>query len=464
MKKILLSAFESGSGKTTITAALLRLLKEKGTDVTGIKCGPDYIDPMFHNFVLNDKNTGGMNVDIFLQGRDKAVDQVAGLNKEAAVFEGAMGYYDGIGGRWENSAYDIARTLDIPVILIVRPHGASLTLAALIKGIAQFKTGSGIKGVILNDCRRSLYDHLKPIIEDETGIEVLGYVPHMKEAVIESRHLGLITAGEVTGLSEKIALISEAMKKSVNIERLIAIMEDGNNRRVREKGQTERSESGKSAGGYGSVRIAVAYDSAFCFYYRSSLNALRKAGAKIVFFSPLKDRGLPKDIQGLYIGGGYPELYLKELSDNISMKKEIKTAIDSGLPTIAECGGFMYLNEGIFDRNNEEKYEMVGIIRGNASFSGKLKRFGYIYLENNSDKQNMLFNEGERIPAHEFHYYDSDDSGEDLSASKALGNTDYRCGFINGSLYAGYPHLELSGEIPLAERFVERAVRYGKQG
>ncbi len=243
------------------------------------------------------------------------------------------------------------------------------------------------------------------------------------------------------------------------------------------------------------IRIAVAYDDAFCFYYRTSLEALRKAGAKLLFFSPIEDKTLPSGISGLYLGGGYPELFLSELSSNESMRKSILSALSAGLPAIAECGGFMYLHSGIFDISGKY-YEMAGFIDGNAYYTGALKRFGYIWLS--SEKDSMLFKRGERIPAHEFHYYESTVLGEDLIAIKAraldekeddnVGNAgDIRetdnikgaggikgrenfgeigftkqitMGYSNEALYAGFPHLELSGELPLAERFIEKAREY----
>ncbi|MCR4656278.1 MAG: hypothetical protein K5770_08640 [Lachnospiraceae bacterium] len=211
------------------------------------------------------------------------------------------------------------------------------------------------------------------------------------------------------------------------------------------------------------VKIAVAYDDAFGFYYRTGLEALKKAGAELLFFSPIEDKELPSGISGLYLGGGYPELFLKELSENKGMKGSILSALNSGLPAVAECGGFMYLHSGIYDVSGEY-YEMTGFIDGSVYYTGALRRFGYVWLS--SDKDSMLLKKGERVPAHEFHYYESTAPGGDFYSIKAGSGAGAEkktpMGYTNGVLYAGFPHLELSGELPLAGRFVERAEEYSE--
>ncbi|MCR4924321.1 MAG: cobyrinate a,c-diamide synthase [Lachnospiraceae bacterium] len=454
-KRIMISAMESSSGKTTVSAALLKLFSEEGYRVSGIKCGPDYIDPMFHKFVTKDTSIGAKNADLFLQGEDRVRELIAlEATKDLLIFEGAMGYYDGIGGTLENSAYDIADRLDIPVLLILKPKGISTTLAALLKGMTDFVEDSHIKAVILNDCSRSLFLHLKPIIEERTGLELLGYIPKIKEARLLSRHLGLKLAGENKDLDKKLDLIVSELKETVNTERLLEL-----SKAVEKSSCSIKIKRSKEA--VKRPKIAIACDSAFCFYYETSLRALEAAGAELLYFSPLSHERLPKDISGLYIGGGYPELHLKELSSNMSMMEDIREAIRQGLPTIAECGGFIYLHDRVLDLNNKNTYDMVGIIRGKASYTGKLVSFGYIDLENTSGTDNMLFKKGEKIAAHEFHYYDSENNGEDLLATKPVGKRSYKNAYISPSLYAGYPHLDLGGKYPLAERFVKRAVEYG---
>ncbi len=470
----MISALTSGSGKTTITAALLMLLKRRGYDVTGIKCGPDYIDPLFHKLITKDDEPGGQNIDFFLQGKTKALKIFEGIDHDMAVAEGAMGFYDGIRGTSGNSAYDIAVSLGIPVILIVKPGGSSLTLAAMIRGILDFRSPMPVKGIILNDCKPSLYEHLRPVIERECGIKVLGYVPHIEGAVIESRHLGLRLTDEPKDIMNRLSLVSDAIEEHVDMDLLMEIFSDVCDC-VSEGRKKSAEKNGKNDGPENSVRIAVAYDRAFCFYYRSSLNALKKAGAELVYFSPLTDHKLPDNIQGLYIGGGYPELYLKELSENKEMLSDVKKRVEEGLPSVFECGGFIYLHEQVFDLRGESEYGMVGFVKGKASCSGSLKNFGYKNIRLNSSDDNMLFRPDEQIPAHEFHYYESDANGDDLIAlrpkiSEAVCLSDRKeeekgslFGYSTGSLYAGFPHLEFSGEIPLAERFTERAREYGKK-
>ncbi len=531
----MISAMSSGSGKTVVTCGLLALLKKRGYHVRSVKCGPDYIDPMFHSRVLG---VEGENADIFLMGEKRVREILCGnpdhtdervgeeesfcevcvsadhtderIGEQSYVLaEGAMGFYDGIGGTADNSAWDIADRTDTPVLLVIRSKGQSLSLAAQVRGFLDFRKPSHISGVILTDCHPSLYAHLRPILEHETGLTVFGYLPSMAEAEIPSRHLGLVTADEISDLRNRFEKIAAQMEKTVDVEGLLMHFRDG----TREEDAAEPEASAFTAGDFGNqsdvpvgdsgkkcdapakdsgnkcdvpvgcagkegamsdkaagngfvpihastvsedvcpCRVAVARDEAFCFYYAESLRALREAGAEPVFFSPVHDKSLPDDISGLYLGGGYPELYAGELSENRKMLAEIREAVNAKMPLIAECGGFLYLQKYLQDESGTV-HEMAGAFSGTGRPTGHLVRFGYLYMTALQDT--LLFRKGEAIPAHEFHHWDTDDNGRDLEAVKARGGQPWKCAYVSDSMYAGFPHISLGGEMPLAERFVER--------
>ena len=443
MRRILIAAMASGSGKTVLTCALLRALQRRGISAESFKCGPDYIDPMFHRRILG---VPGHNLDRFLLGAEGVRRVLNSQRAEAAVVEGAMGYYDGVNGTTEASAWELAAEEDIPVLLAVRPGGSSLTLAAQIRGMLDFRQPNRIAGVVLTMCRPSLYERLRPVLERETGRAVLGYLPPMEEAALPSRHLGLVTADEVSDLSRRFDVIVETLEKTVDIDRLLALA-----------GEACPSEQDRKKAAP-VCRIAVARDEAFCFYYEDSLSRLCEAGAELVFFSPLRDKTLPA-ADGLYIGGGYPELYAKILSENETMRRSVCDAVNAGLPTLAECGGFMYLQKTLTDSEGNA-FPMAGVLPGHCFPAGRLIRFGYAYLT--AAKDSLLLRAGERIPVHEFHHWDSTENGTAFAAEKPDGQR-RRCGYATSTLYAAFPHLHLGGEAPLAERFISAAVTYRKE-
>lgn len=443
MKRLMISAMQSGSGKTSVTCGLLTALQGRGIPVQAFKCGPDYIDPMFHQKVLG---IPSRNLDPFLQGEAGMWRTLSGQTAEIALLEGAMGLYDGIGGTDRASAWQTAVLTDTPVLLVVRPGGASLTLAALVKGVLGFRSPCPIAGILLNDCKPMLYAHLAPILQRETGLPVAGYLPPMPETALKSRHLGLLTADEITDLTARFQLIAEQMEKTVDLDMIMGLMRD-------------IPDTPKPAQSFppARCRIAVARDAAFSFYYADNLDALRNAGAELTFFSPLTDSALPEDADGLYLGGGYPELYAKALGENTGMLSSIRAAIQNGLPTVAECGGFLYVQQTLQDSTGTA-YPMAGVLPGNGVKTERLQRFGYVNLTAEGDS--LLFRTGETAPAHEFHYWDLTANGDDLAAEKPLGNRRWRCGYTSPSLYAAFPHLHFGGALPLAERFVRAAILY----
>lgn len=445
MIQFLLAAPRSGSGKTTMTCALLMALKRRGCPPCAFKSGPDYIDPMFHRAVLGVESR---NLDLFFSAPETVRTLYArgAAGHGAAVCEGAMGFYDGLGGVSDRaSAWHLADTLGLPVLLVAEPKGQSLTLAAELKGLVNFRTPSHIAGILLNNCTARMHALLAPMLEEETGLPVLGFLPKLPEAVIGSRHLGLYTAAEVENLQQKLALLADTAEEHIDWPRLLALCEK------EPPALPARAEMPPAR-----VRIAVAQDEAFCFTYAETLEAFRAAGAEVVFFSPLRDTALPENIGGLYLPGGYPELHAKELSENTSLLREIKQKIESGLPTAAECGGFLYLGQSLTDAEGQS-WPMAGVLPGEAKDAGRLVRFGYAALSADSDS--LLFRAGESFPVHEFHHWDSTANGTALAAKKPVGGAAWRCGFVDEHFYAGFPHLYWAG-TPLPQRFAAAAENY----
>lgn len=474
MIECLITAGSSGSGKTSVVVGLLSLLKKKGYEVGSFKCGPDYIDPMFHRAVMDVESH---NLDLFLASADRVRGfyQRYSAGKTAVICEGAMGYFDGLGGiSDEASAWKVADTLDLPVIAVIDAKGASLSIAAQILGLKSLRQPHHIVGVILNKCSKMLYQRLKPVLEAETGVKLLGCLPYVEGAEFSSRHLGLYTAGEISDLNQRIEKIAEALEDSFDFESFEELCDrdekDSDDSSVAKLGDIEICKAHAKDGedfamdgreNHAKTKIAVARDDAFCFLYEETLDTLKEQGAELMFFSPLHDEKLPEGISGLYLPGGYPEIFAGELSSNEDMLKDIKSAIESGLPTVAECGGFLYLCESLEDENGDI-YEQVGIFKGAATNKEKLVRFGYSLLSQEEDS--LLFRKGEEVPMHEFHYWDAANPGSDLLATKPLGGRSYRCAFATDTLYAGFPHLYLAGKPRLAARFVEKAAAFGRRG
>jgi cobyrinic acid a,c-diamide synthase len=440
----MIAGTNSGCGKTTITCAILRALMDKGLKVAAFKCGPDYIDPMFHTEIIGAKSR---NLDLFLCG-EEATKYLLKKNSEGAdisVIEGVMGLYDGLGV--DNSKYsscDLSNRTKTPVILVVNCRGMSYSIVAMIKGYMTFQENQ-IVGVILNNTSKAMYSRYKESIENHLPIKVLGFMPSQKEAVFESRHLGLVTAEEVTALDEKIAILSEMATENIDLEGLVELAQSAPSLDYPEI-NVEKQEP---------VKIAIARDKAFCFYYEDSLELLRQMGATLIPFSPLGDKSLPKEIDGLILGGGYPELYLEKLANNKTLLKSIKEAVANGLPTYGECGGFMYLGKTITLDNVE--YDMVGAINTHSAMTKRLQNFGYVNLKANED--NLFCEAGGWINGHEFHYASSDDNGSTFKAIKQTGKT-WEGVFGTSSLYAGYPHLHLWGNIDFGKHFLRKCLHY----
>ena len=527
--RLLIAAPASGGGKTTFTCGLLHTLVRRGLRPLACKCGPDYIDPMFHDRVIGAKSR---NLDLFFAS-EQLVRQLLVEDSDACdvtVIEGVMGYYDGIAVSDAASAWDVARSTDTPAVLVVDGRGRARSIAAEVMGFMQLRSPSNIAGVVVNRVSASLYPRLKELIESECGVHVYGYLPKLDDCSLESRHLGLVLADEVADLRQKLDVLADTMDQTVDVDGLLELARGAapicvddrseapampsetprsaaspsaralRSSSIKEEESVQRVSSGTAgasggtpseaprsatspsaralrsssvegeegvqrvssgaagaSGGTYSVRIAVARDAAFCFYYADALRMLEKFGAQLVEFSPISDRALPEGISGLYLGGGYPELHASELSENDAMLASMRAAIEGGMPTVAECGGFMYLHESMEDADGAV-WPMVGIVSGQVFRTPRLGRFGYVTLTAKHD--GLLAEAGDTLQAHEFHYWDSTNPGDAFSAQKPQSTRGWECCISTDTLHAGYPHLYFPGNPKAAQRFVEACRRF----
>lgn len=456
LNRIMIAAPKSGSGKTTITCALLKALKNGGEQVVSYKCGPDYIDPMFHEKVIG---IPSKNLDTFFTGADVTRELFLKnrTEKDFVVIEGVMGLFDGLGGvREEGSSYHLAKVTETPIVLVIDAKGMGRSVIPMLAGFLAYDKEHLIRGVILNKMSKSYYEIIKPMIEDELSIRVLGFLPDQKDIRIESRHLGLVIPNELADIQKQLQVISEELETTVDVDAIKHIAEQASALMGTHKGMSGDSYAEGKKGGR--PVIAVAKDEAFCFYYEDNLLMLQEKGAEIIYFSPVHDTKLPDHCDALLIGGGYPELYVNELSQNISMKNAMKQAFDKGMPVVAECGGFMYLHDAIIDKNGVS-HAMVGVVPATCEYKGKLVRFGYIEIK---EKQRYFLLEGELIKGHEFHYYDSTDNGENCIATKSTTGREYSCVMAGESYWMGFPHLYYPSNPFFAENFVKKAEEYKK--
>jgi cobyrinic acid a,c-diamide synthase len=440
-----------------ITCGLLTAFQLRGVSCRSFKCGPDFIDPMFHKQV---QGIEGGNLDTYFLEKEQVKNQFISLSEgaELSVVEGVMGYYDGVGGNTtQASTYEVACAIDAPAILILDCKGASLSLAAIVKGFLEYKNDSHIAGIILNRTTEMMAKRLAPEFE-ALGVKVYGYLPQCEEASLDSRHLGLVLPAEIGGLKEKLRRLAEIMETTLDIDGLLELAGQSNPLSVSNfnHGENIDLESQEEAD---QVSIGLAMDEAFCFYYQENLELLKRMGAKLIPFSPCKDRKLPEGISGLLLGGGYPELHTNELSENHSMRAEIKEAYERSLPILAECGGFMYLHEEL--STDDGTYQMAGIIGGKVFPTKRLGRFGYIEVY---PKEDLPFlKKGESIRGHEFHYWDSENNGDYMTAVKPGQNRSWDCVHGTNHLMAGFPHFYYPSNPSLPRQFINACKNYKSQ-
>ena len=439
--RLLFAAPASGSGKTTVVCGLLRALKNRGRAVRAFKCGPDFIDPLFHEQVVG-VSSGTLDLFFSDEMQLRRLFCRHASDAEVSLIEGVMGYYDGLGAATEAaSSYAVAKALDAPVILILDSRGQSLSALATLEGFLRFRPDSRVRGVIFNRMSEGVYAALAPEVE-KLGVRSLGFVPRCPELMIESRHLGLVTPGEITDLEQELDALAALLEKTVDLNGLLALANEA---------PALAEPPAPSIPSMPPTKIAVARDEAFCFLYRDNLDLLRDYGAKIAFFSPIHDDALPQGAQGLILPGGYPELYARALAENEPMRQAIREAIENGLPCLAECGGFLYLHRDLEDMEGRF-WPMAGVLDARAYRTQKLGRFGYITL---NAKENTAFLPAEEtVRGHEFHYYESENCGDALHAQKPTGSRAWDCCHAEGLLLMGFPHL-----YPSNPKFIERFLR-----
>ena len=462
--RVMIAAPKSGSGKTIITCGLLTWLKDRGFNVCSYKCGPDYIDPMFHRQVIG---VPGENLDTFFSGREEIRARIAASGSDSAVIEGVMGIYDGVTGEsGAGSCYDAAYVTDTPILLVIDVKGMGQTMLSVIKGILLDDKHCLIRGIALNRISERYYGMMKPHIDKvleeiscERGVSVrlAGGLPDVRGFRLESRHLGLMMPEEIDDLTEQVTAARNLIAENLDTHMLLEIMScagDLSDEQAQNGKPAELTESPRQQ-----VTLAVARDEAFCFYYEENLRMLRQYGIRIEEFSPVCGRRFPEDADGILLGGGYPELHAEELSGNELMREQIRAAIEGGMPCLAECGGFMYLMDDITDEEGV-KHPMCGVIRGSSHNTGRLGRFGYVEVSASGDNAAGSLISGLSIRGHEFHYYDSDNNGSDAVAVKPGTGRSWECMHADENSLIGYPHLYYPSCPELVMRFRERMEKY----
>ncbi len=456
VNRLMIAGMTSGSGKTTLTCAFLRCLQKRGLDLKSYKCGPDYIDPMFHKKAFGIESR---NLDIFFMGEERLKASVAKARDSYAVIEGVMGIYDGNDvSSVAGSCYEIASVTLTPIVLVVNAGKVGRTIISMIKGVLADDDRKLIKGIILNNISGKFYEMLLPellkaISVSRSDVKLLGFFPKTKGIDFESRHLGLKLPDESAETEKKIETASEVFEENIDIDAMIEIMQNADAFDITVNGADAASDDG--------LTLAVAYDDAFCFYYRDNIEMFEERGVKIKYFSPLEDSAVPEDADGLLLGGGYPELYLEKLSRNRSMLSSIKALIERKIPSLAECGGFMYLGKSIEDENGNV-FETVGAYEGKCEFSGKLVRFGYMQI--NDAPGDLLCGNMKGLKGHEFHYYDSDMNGEACTAGKPFRDITWKCIVSDKNGIWGFPHFYYGSNPAFVDSFVRkmREVKDGK--
>ncbi len=443
LPRFLIAAPASGSGKTLITCGILQALVNRGMKVASFKCGPDYIDPMFHSRVIGTKSK---NLDAFFVDENilRYLFARTAQENDISVIEGVMGFYDGNSVlSMEASSHDVSRKLDAPVILLINSKGASISNLATLKGFLNF-TENNIKGVIFNQMSQKVFDMIKPEVE-KLGIKAIGYVPKVSHLILESRHLGLVLPNEIEELKDKLNQLAEVLEESLDIDLLLEMASSAPDLQytVPEVKKIDTP-----------VKIGFAQDDVFCFTYEDNIEILRRCGAEIVYFSPLNDEKLP-EVDAIVLSGGYPELHADKLCSNESMKNDIREKVAAGMPCLAECGGFMYLHERLEDADGN-MHESCGVIKGEVKNTCKLSRFGYISVS--SEDPDSILKDGP-VKGHEFHYWDSDNCGDSWKAVKTNGK-EYTCMHEEGNLIAGYPHLYFYSNPEVPYNFLVKVKEY----
>lgn len=454
--RIVIAGTQSGVGKTTVATGLMAVLS-KNLKVQPFKVGPDYIDSAYHTFITERKCR---NLDGYLLREDviRYLFKRNSAGAQIAVIEGVMGLFDGAEPQGDTgSTAQVAKILKAPVILVLDGSGMATSAAAMVRGYRDFDKELDIAGVILNRVSgESHYRILKEAIEHYTGLRVFGYLRPEAEIELPSRHLGLVPSSEMPYLREKLGRLAEMMEKTVEIEELIRFAASWG------KSIPASSYTVESLVPKGSINLAVAQDKAFNFYYWDNLDLLEDMGAALEYFSPLEDKGIPPSSQGILMGGGFPEVFARELEDNVSMRENIKKHLTKGMPYLAECGGLMYLVEKLILQDGTA-FNMAGWLAGQCRMTDGLQRFGYAELEL---REECVYGQaGTKTRIHEFHHSQVEEVTEPKAYLLAKKNTkgikkEWQCGFIKGNGIAGYPHFHFYSNVELARNFLSRVGAY----
>jgi cobyrinic acid a,c-diamide synthase len=447
--RIVLAGATSGVGKTSITTAIIRGLKERGYSVQPFKVGPDFIDPSYLSAVSGNV---ARNLDVWMMGKNGVLKNfVQNSHQDISVIEGVMGYYDGFSGRSSfASTYDVANITKSNVILVLDASKAARSIAATALGFKNFEKNSRICGIILNKIGSKKHEILCRDALKKVGLPILGVIPRNNDLNLDSRHLGLIPVREKQSIDKKIKSIAKSLSGFIEIEKIVKLAKIGPDlprvaNRKDKKTQT---------------RIAVAMDESFNFYYQDNLDSLRRLGAEIIFFSPVWDKKIPP-CDGIYIGGGFPEVKANLLQKNDTMKKLIKKHAQDGLPIYAECGGLMYLTKSI--RYQSGKSKMVGLFDAVTIMEKKLK---LNYTSAKIGSSSPFFLQSKTIKGHEFHYSELDllpkDSRFAYDMSIGIGIKDKKDGLTVHNTLASYMHVHFDGS-PIAANFVKSCISYSKK-
>lgn len=422
MKSIMIAAPESNSGKTIVSVGIIRALKNRGIDISAFKTGPDFVDRKY--IELASKKKAG-NLDIHLMGEEGINDAIAMNNGEFGVVEGVMGYFDGIYNTYENSSYDISRKLNIPTILVYSPKGEMFTIIPKVKGMVDF-SNNRIKGIILNKTSKAMYLLLKEQIEKYMDIKVIGYIPYEESMKIDSRSLGLLQPSEIYEIDNTMDDIANVVEETVDIDEIINIADE-----IKVKSFEYPTKS--------NLTVAIAYDAAFNFYYQENLNLLEYIST-VEYFSPLKDEKLP-EADLIYIGGGYPELFKDELSNNMGMINSLRGYANDGGYIYGEGGGLMYLSNSI------DGVPMCKIIDGESIMTDRLQNFGY---------SNIILEEY-TIPAQEFHKSILETSMDKVFAlTKPRSNKSWQSGYRYKNVLGIFQHINFLGNMKVFNHLIEK--------
>ncbi len=447
--RLVIAGTSSGVGKTTISIGLMAALTEQGYDVQPFKVGPDYIDPGFHTLVTANSSR---NLDSYFLNKAKLKETLLyGAQKaDISIIEGVMGLFDGKKGKNSaGSTAQVAKILQTPVILVIDAKKMAQSAAAMAYGYQNFDKELNLSGVILNNiASKGHYQMIKDRIISQLDLEVLGYLPSNQELKLPERHLGLVPTSESNELRQFITKLKSLIKNYIDLEKVVELAQEASKLKVKE----ERIFNLKKEF---DLKLGLAYDQAFNFYYQANLDILEGLGAELKYFSPVNDKKLP-EVDGLYLGGGFPESYLAELAANQSMQDDIYQQVQSGLAIYAECGGLAYLTEEIIDFTGKS-FSMLGLIPGRVEMRDNLQAMGYVKAKARQD--NLLLEAGEEVKGHEFHYskliLPDENNNYSYQLSGGKGESGRKEGVVANNLLASYVHLNFASKIDLARRFLQ---------